>query len=289
MLTLAVSNLAWSPDQTERAYALLAEHRVRGLEVAPGLLFPEEPDSFEPTKAAVVHALARVDSFGLELVSMQSLLFGIKGAELFGGVVQRETFVRGVERTIRLASRLGIPNLVLGSPKCRVIPPDLDRETAWKQAREALLPVADLAAEHACVLAIEPNPSDYGTNFITSISEAVDFCDFVDHPAMTLNFDVGAAFLTGEAGGDREASYEPLARSYHEAEGHVSHIHLSTPHLMPVNAHSIELVPVLRALRGSGTKRYVSIEMRGEPPHQIDTLRRAVVDCLAALEEVRHE
>ena len=63
------------------------------------------PGSFE-------HALNEIRDADLELTSMQSLLFSVPEASLFGGDIARNQFREALERAIDLAGRFLIPNLV---------------------------------------------------------------------------------------------------------------------------------------------------------------------------------
>lgn len=75
-MRLAVSNIAWLPDEAMDAYAIMANAGCGGLEIAPGLAFSGESDPFAPSNEAIARIRRDIGQFGLELVSMQSLLFG---------------------------------------------------------------------------------------------------------------------------------------------------------------------------------------------------------------------
>jgi hypothetical protein len=51
-MQLAISNIAWSPEDTDAVYEVLSEIGVGGLEIAPGVLFAAEPDPFDPSEEA---------------------------------------------------------------------------------------------------------------------------------------------------------------------------------------------------------------------------------------------
>ena len=60
---------------------------------------------------------------------MQSLLFGVADAHLFGGKREQDKFEQGMERAIELAGNYEIPT-VFGSPKQRIIPEGMSQEEA---------------------------------------------------------------------------------------------------------------------------------------------------------------
>ena len=273
MSRLAVSNIAWPPEARSRALSLLAELGVRGLEIAPGLFFAGEADPFAPSDAALAAALGEARDHGLTLVSMQSLHFAAPEAALFGPPEAREAFAGTLRRAVDLAARLGLPNLVVGSPRNRVVPDSMPAATARNIALEVFRALGDHAAARGCRLAVEPNPRAYGTNFLNLTSEALDFVREADHPAVTLNFDVGALTLNGEAA--------EAAELFVRAGARVSHVHLSAPGLAPVDAAAAPIGEALDMLEAAGWDGWVSIEMRAAEPDPLAAVTRAVTSCRA--------
>ena len=58
--------------------------------------------------------------------------------------------------------------------------------------------LGDIAATANTKLALEPNPAAYGTNFLNRVSDVGSLCDLIAHPAITLNFDIGALHMNDE-------------------------------------------------------------------------------------------
>ncbi|TCT06184.1 sugar phosphate isomerase/epimerase family protein [Aquabacter spiritensis] len=274
-MRLAVSNIAWPADAAQPAYDVLAAAGVAGLEIAPGLLFADAAAPFDPPDSAVVAARAAAAAAGLTFCSMQSLLFGVEGAALFGDAAERAVFARAMLRAIRLAERLGIANLVVGSPRNRVVPPDMSEDEARAIAADTFRALGESARTAGCVLAMEPNPAVYGTNFLTTLEETDAFVRLVGHPAVTVNFDVGALHVNGAF--DRLEALLALARP------RISHVHLSEPGLAPFPRDAATARRLTAALAAAGWDGYASIEMRADPVDPIGTLRRSVDAARAAL------
>lgn len=274
-MKLAISNIAWTPPERAKAYALLQELGVSGLEIAAGVAFPEEADSFAPSPAAVAAFRRTVAAHGLTLVSMQSLLFGVDGAQLFGTSSQVRAFETGIGRAIALAGRLEIPNLVLGSPGARSIPENLDRPVAEQQAIAVFRRVGDACRAVGARLALEPVPAAYGTNFLNTIEETVAFADAVDHPAVTVNFDLGALQMNGEA--------ERAGDLYRRAAHRVSHLHLSEPQLGPVPADAVRFAAILGDVMDAGYDGWASIEMRAQGGDNLARVRASLTACAGAM------
>jgi sugar phosphate isomerase/epimerase len=272
-MRFAVSNIAWSPGERRTAYARLKAAGFDGLEIAPGLLFAESADPLAPTTAEVEAARSEIAVAGLTLVSMQSLLYGVEGADLFGDADGRAAFLTGLDRAVALAGRLGIPNLVLGSPKQRNRPEGLDAGAAMDRAADFLRPVADAAHAVGSVIAVECNPAAYGTNFLTTPDETLAFVHRADHPAITLNFDLGAAHMTG--------CFDRIEALLEAAGPSISHVHVSEPLLAPAPADPAAAARVLRTLGAMGYAGAVSIEMR-PPENGLSGLEAALERLRAA-------
>jgi sugar phosphate isomerase/epimerase len=267
-MKFAVSNIAWSPEQRLDAYALLRGHGFTCVEIAPGLFFAGESDPLAPSAKALRARVSELKRFGLTPVSMQSLLFNVDGAELFGAPIAAERLAFGLTRAIGLAGRLGIGNLVFGSPKQRVIPPGLSPDAVLSRVLELMLPLADLAAAHGTRIALEPNPVAYGTNFMTTFPETIEIVRAIAHPAVTLNFDTGALYMTD--------SFGQAASFVAEAGLHLSHIHLSSANLAPAPPTEADARVMLDALATNHYEGAVSIEMKAIPEDGLATLAASV-------------
>jgi sugar phosphate isomerase/epimerase len=279
MNRLAVSNIAWTPAQDARALALLEALGVGGLEIAPGVAFSDEADPFDPPPASVSRLRAGAEAHGLALVSMQSLLFGVSGAALFEGDAARAKLTAAVERAIALAGRLGIPNLVFGSPANRRIPAGMERDRADAIAAETFRRLGDRAAAAGTRIALEPAPEAYGTNYLTSIGEAARAVREIGHPAVTLNFDLGALAMNGER--------EEAGRLFGELQDLVSHVHVSEPHLAPAPASERTFRDTASAILGHGYAGWFSIEMRAAGSDNLDRVHACVERAGRALQASR--
>lgn len=277
-MKLAVSNIAWPPPHRDEAYALMRDAGVTGLEIAPGLLLADAADPLTPTPAEIAAALRPVDRAGLQLVSMQSLLFGTADAALFQGEARRATLCHAVERAIGLAALLGIPNLVFGSPRQRAYPDNMPADTAQGIAIEVFRKLGDRASAVNTRIAIEPNGRAYGTNFLNSLEQAEEFVRHVAHPSIVLNFDIGALHMEGDF-----PRIEAIAA---HAIDRIGHVHLSEPGLAPAPASSIDAARALRALIDAGYEGWYSIEMAAKP-EPINVLDACLERLHAAISAVR--
>ncbi len=265
-MKLAASNIAWRPEQTRDAYTYLQKAGFHGVEIAPGILFPDAEDILNPSDAQLKSALDMAAEYDLVFASMQSLHFGVEDVALFGDHAQRDRFLDTIHRAGLLAHRLGFSNLVIGSPKARIVPEDMSKDEAIATAASGFLRIADLLAPLNVDLAIEPNPAAYGTNFLTNISDVIAFAKTCNHEHITINFDVGSLKMNDE--------FSDIEQLFTAAKPHVSHVHMSEPFLSP-ELEADEVSRTMVMLKTAGYDRFVSIEMKGEPPEQITNLERA--------------
>lgn len=271
-MKLAMSNIAWAPEERLAAYAILADAGFTGLEIAPGLLFHAAADPFVPDDTSAHTAISEMTDAGLTLVSMQSLLFGVTGAALFGPPEARAAFETGMARAIALAERFGIPNLVFGSPIQRRVPDGMAMDEALANAAALFRRLGEAALAAGTRITIEANPAAYGTNFLTTLDEAEAFVAAVDHPGIALILDLGAMHMN--------ANFASVPARIPALAARLNHVHVSEPDLAPAPADPAALAPVMRALSGAGYAKAVSIEMK-RPPEGLAAVRA----CAARLAE----
>ncbi|WP_420587417.1 sugar phosphate isomerase/epimerase family protein [Ruegeria sp.] len=272
-MKLSVSNIAWPSEQRGAAYDLLRDHGVSGLEFAPGLLFPGHDAPLGATAQDCNEVIAELSAYGLRPSSMQSLLFGVPDAHLFGPPKAQQTLQDTMQAAIGLAARLNCRNLVFGSPANRLIPDEMSpiqAQTIWHDSFQRL---GDMAASREVVVALETNPVQYGTNFMTTIAETLAVVRAVDHPAVQMNLDLGAAILTGEI----ETVDDWLAPALDASH----HVHLSAPDLAPLSTQAAMVRRICAALDAAGWNGWVSVEMRGG----LEALSESLTACFGPQSE----
>ena len=274
-MKLAMSNLAWSPDERIAAYGILANAGFTGLEIVPGLFFHAALDPFLPDAPVARAALAEMTDAGLSLVSMQSLLFGVRAAGLFGGPAARAALEAGMGRAITLAGRFGVPNLVFGSPRQRRVPSGMGMDQALTEAAAVFQRLGEAALRAGTRITIEANPPAYDTNFLNTLEQTLDFARRVDHPAIAAILDLGAMRMNG--------AFDTIPERLPGLMPYLNHVHVSEPDLAPAPApeHATAITAVLRALRARGYDKAVSIEMK-RPANGIAEVEQAVARLAGA-------
>lgn len=238
----SISNIAWPAAQDESMYLFLQQQGFEGLEIAPTRIFPDKPyDQLAEAKAFARHLKK---TFGLAISSMQSICFG-RDEAIFGTPSARQSIFDYIKQSIDFSEAIQCGNLVFGSPKNRIIGAD-----QMDIAYEFFGKLGDYAASKNTVLAFEPNPEIYGTNFINTTQEAVDFVKTVNSPGLKVNFDLGT-FL------HNEEKIEIISDNL----GIINHIHISEPYLEPIQHREIHK-QISKILGQKQYDQFVSIEMK---------------------------
>ncbi|MBX7228349.1 MAG: sugar phosphate isomerase/epimerase [Burkholderiaceae bacterium] len=246
-MRLAISNIAWDVAEDEQVSQLLIRYGIDAIDIAPGKYFP---DLANTSDQHINHIRTWWAERGIELTGMQGLLFGTHGLNVFGSVEVRNVMLKHFAALYRIAAGLGITRLVFGSPKNR----DRRGLSDYETLEIAVLffrQLGDLAQSNGVTLCLEPNPSCYGANFMTTSAETASVVKYIDHPAIKMQLDTGALTI------NREKVQEVLASNAKL----IGHIHASEPDLLPLGDGITDHKEVYTALQAYLPEHLVCIEM----------------------------
>lgn len=273
-MRLALSNIAWDVREDFAVAKLLAEHAVDAIDVAPGKYFPDPLNAKDDEIAGVRRWWS---DRGIEITGMQALLFGTTGLNVFGDDICRQAMLSHLRAVCRIGAGLRAPRLVFGSPRNRDRTGLNDNQTLEK-AVDFFRRLGDVAQAHGVVVCLEPNPTRYGANFMTTSEETVRVVEAVAHDAIRMQFDTGALTLNGES---PEAVLERCA-------GLIGHVHASEPDLVPLGDGATDHPWMHQALQRHLPHHVVSIEMVAtkEAPH-LASIKRALTCAVASYRSAR--
>lgn len=263
-MRLAISNIAWDISEDASVADLLGKFGVDAVDVAPGKYFPDPASAKDEDIAKVRRWWA---DHGIEITGMQALLFGTKGLNIFGDRKVQEAMLDHLRAVCRIGAGLGATRLVFGSPKNRDRT-GLNDAQALDQAVSFFRRLGTAAQEHGVIVCLEPNPTRYGANFMTTSAETAHVVAAVGHGAIRMQFDTGALTINGES---PEAVLESSARL-------IGHVHASEPDLVPLGDGGTDHQLMHKALSQHLPEHLVSIEMVAtkEEPH-LQSIERALV------------
>lgn len=255
-MRLAVSQIAWPPAEDETAHALLRSKGVELIELTPPRRWP---DPRLESNGASERWRLELEQQGLRPVALQALLFGRPELKVFDSKTAR-TCIDYLKAIIRLAAGLGPVALVFGSPLNRSRG-DLPLDEARRRAIPFFAELGEYSALHGVKFCLEPNPPQYGCDFLTTAQEVLAFLREAQTPGLFLQVDVGAFSLNGE---------DP-AVIIAEAGELIGHAHASEPHLAtfdhPLGSHAV----VAQALNDVAYEGTVSIEMKSDGLEALET------------------
>ncbi|MGY5332319.1 sugar phosphate isomerase/epimerase family protein [Pseudomonas protegens] len=262
-MRLAISNIAWDVSEDIAIADLLNRYSIDAIDIAPGKYFPD------PT-AAKDEEIAKVKQWwfdrGIEITGMQALLFGTTGLNVFGTPDSQKALLNHLDAVCRIASGLGATRLVFGSPKNRDRS-GLDDEQVMNIAVPFFTSLGDIAQKHGVIICLEPNPSCYGANFMTTSAETARVVKRVNHPAIKMQLDTGAITINGESATAVLGNDASL----------IGHIHASEPDLLPLGDRETDHQSIASAISRFLPDHLISIEMVAtkEEPH-LNSVERAL-------------
>lgn len=260
MITLAASNIAWTKELDIQIRETLRETGISAIEAAPSRLFSDIPSASKDEAKELREFWEQQE---LPIVSMQALLFGRPELKIFGDTADTSALIDYLSHVIKLAGTLGAQPLVFGSPQNR-LKGDLSFEQAKVRVTPLLHQLGDLCADANTVFCIEPNAVQYGCDFITTLEEAADVVNSVNHPHVALVADTGNMLLAGDTTDQLKLVME-----------YVAHVHISAPQLAPISSEEKFIRTVASYLKQSSYSRIVTLEMRSVNDNQAALLESA--------------
>ncbi len=244
-MKLAVSNIGWEAKDDALVYDKLRAIGFSGIEIAPTRLVHARP--YEAGNRQLAESMVGEirQTWGLEVCSMQSVWYGLT-EQIFGSEAERAFLLQYTRSAIDYAAAVGVPHIVFGCPKNRIIQSSEQRPIGVRFFAEC----ADYAGEKGVVIGLEANPTIYGTNFLNSTPEALQFVREVDSPSLRLNLDVGTIIANQE-------SLESVAF----AIAFASHVQISEPLLARIERRP-EHAELVSLLGEHGYEGWISLEMR---------------------------
>lgn len=246
-MRLAISNIAWDQSEDLAVAKLLQKFSVDAIDVAPGKYFPDPINAKYDEVIAVKQWWA---DYGIEITGMQSLLFGMTGLNMFGDCKSQEAMLAHLRGICRIGAGLGATRLVFGSPKNRDRSRLSDIQT-HEQAVTFFRRLGDVAKEYGVIVCLEPNPTRYGANFMTTSDETTHIVTSVDHDSIKMQFDTGALTI------NKESPETVLERSAQL----IGHVHVSEPDLVTLGDGGTNHWLMYKALQKYLPEHLVSIEM----------------------------
>ena len=262
-MRLAISNIAWDVSEDEDVARLLQKYSIDAIDIAPGKYFANPANATQSDMERVKHWWS---DRGIEITGMQALLFGTVGLNVFGSKEVQNNLLERMAAVCRIGSGLGATRLVFGSPKNRDRT-GLSNEQALTEAVTFFRHLGDIALAQGVIICLEPNPTAYGANFMTTSEETAHVVRSIEHPSIRMQLDTGAITMNNE---------DPIA-VLQNSSSLIGHIHASEPNLLPLGSAETEHMKVSAGVNKYLPYHIVCIEMLAthNEPHVV-SIERAI-------------
>ena len=196
---LSASNIGWTSQQDETVWGWMKELGYKGLEIAPTRVFSSEP--YAQLSGAALFAGVMYQKYGFVIPSIQSIWYG-KSGSIFEESQRQELEDYTVE-AFEFARACRCPSLVFGCPRQRNIP---QGHTAG-EADGFFKRMGYEAASRGVFLAVEANPTLYGTNFLNTTADAAALVRRIGGPGSPSTWMWAPCWPTASGCGTSPASW----------------------------------------------------------------------------------
>ena len=221
---------------------------------ASGYRFIEESvnNSFSPRNVSEAAFKENLKLFNRSKLNLYSCNVFIPGSlKLVGPLVDEKAVLGYVDTVLRRCRDAGVQIVVLGSGEARRIPAGYDSVKASKEFILLVRKMADLASAYGIVIAIE-NLNHRETNFVLSVSQAIDIVKAVNSPAFRLTVDIYHMLVEDEP-----------AEVIEQSAGILAHCHIAeeTDRAFPGKT-GVDFRPYFKAMKKAGYRGKIMIECR---------------------------
>ena len=246
-MRISISNIAWETTDDEQVCEILHHYGIDAIDIAPGKYFA---DFDKATSEEIASVRTWWYERGIEIIGMQSLLYGTKGLNIFSDENVQQRMLDHLQEVCRIGDGLNCRRLVFGSPLNRDRAGLSDKE-AFEKGTLFFQRLAKVAQRHEVIICLEPNPECYGSNFMTSASETAAVVEAVGYRSIRMQYDTGAISINGESPSMICSKFRNM----------IGHIHASEPHLKPLGTGSTDHEKYAATLRKFLPNYPVTIEM----------------------------
>jgi sugar phosphate isomerase/epimerase len=263
-MKIAISNIAWAASEEEAVAQELQKLGVKYVEIAPTKVWN---DPVNATDEQIKEYLDFWKSYGIEVITFQSMLFPRPDLKIFDSEENRAETLVHLKQFIRLAGKMKVGVMVFGSPKNRQRG-DMSEAEAQAIAQKFFGELGDEAQKNSVRFCIEPNATQYACDFVVTAQEGIDIVRAVNNPGFGLHLDIACMTLAGD----------DISKSITDAASVLQHFHISSPMLEQVeDREDVHHKEAAAALREIGYDKFVSIEMRpGDEGTNVERVKTAV-------------
>lgn len=262
-MKFALCNEVFENQPWAEAVRTIAAASYDAVEIAPFTL-AESVTDLSPAQRATLRQQAA--DAGLAIAGLHWLFVSPQGLHTTtDDALTRQRTTAYLQELIRFCGDLGGQVMVVGSPKQRDVRQGVAYATAWQRFVDMIATCLDLARARGVTLCLEALPADQ-TNFVTSLDEAVQMVQQVDHPCFQTMFDVhNACYET-----------EPLPDLLRRCMPHIRHVHVNEMDGRYPGAGNFDFGSILHVLQKADYQGYVSAEVFDFAPGAATIARESI-------------
>ncbi len=211
---LSISHLAWNSDINDKIVNIFKLFNVGYIDIVLSKYF-SNLESLNLNRLISIKNYWRKHS--IKIYGMQSILFGYEHLNIFENKLHRKKLIHLFKKINFAAEILEIKKITFGCPKNRLIGKNnFNERVAINFFRNV-----SLVLNKNITLCIEPIPSIYGNNFLTTTAETAEFVKKIKRTNIKLQLDTSCIKINRE-------DFEHIRTMYKNIVGH---IHLSEKNL----------------------------------------------------------
>ena len=197
------------------------------------------------------HGLEKTRRSVLPVAASNCLVPG--ALKIVGPTVDRPRLLQYLHNALKRAGETGTKVLVFGSGDARRVPDGFDPQTAKAQLAEFAADAAKIASEHGVTIVLEPlNQKE--CNIVTSVGEAMQYVNALNHPAFRCLVDSYHLWMENE----------PVAHVLAAAKS-IRHVHVADleSRVAPGLSGKSDYRPLFSVLKSAGYDGMISVEAIG--------------------------
>ncbi|HOW35039.1 MAG TPA: sugar phosphate isomerase/epimerase family protein [Candidatus Omnitrophota bacterium] len=245
-MNIGISNIALGGHSFLKALDIIKPLPIKGIEIAPTLLWKNSPRVPKKEREDVKKILA---DRGITAIGFQSLVYNHPELQLFGGSSTREMLEWHIKNLIELCNGIGGTILVFGAGKNRK-KGNLSFDEALSSAATFFYKIAQECKEAGISICIEPLSGEYDCDFVNTADEGARLVQLVNHPHFKLLLDTGSMTMNKESCPDMIVRHADI----------LGHMHINDPHLCAPGYKGVDHLSFAQALRQINYKGWLSLE-----------------------------
>ncbi len=265
-MKLSISNIAWDIEIEEEVFYTLKNNSIYNIDISLSKYF-NNINLISDNDIASLKSYFSSNS--IEVIGMQSLLFGLDKLNIYKSSEDREFLLNHLTKTCIVAEKLNIKKLVFGSARNR----NYCNKGSFSDniAFDFFYKLALIGKKYNLFICLEPQPKIYNSNFLTDSSETADFVRLIGNNNFKMQLDIGSMIVNKES--------PELIIKYSDLYGH---IHLSEPYLKPIDRNNEKHYQFSKIITNNLTSDFITIEMLtkgvSEPINKIESSIKVAKD-----------